>query len=162
MGAQAAARCVWASGVSLAPGGIYAQPEDLSLPDDDGCLLDSDGDGRPDILDACPGTPRGAPVDERGCALDGDGDGVPDGRVRSFCKASRLSQRGRPAVAGRRAVPVPKNASRKRLSRSTLRVPHRGRHGRPANPYGACTHMGIPPPGPPAVSRGDVSGRKPV
>lgn len=34
MGAQAAARHVWPSGVSVALGGIYAQPEDLSLPDD--------------------------------------------------------------------------------------------------------------------------------
>ncbi|MDR2339382.1 MAG: OmpA family protein [Deltaproteobacteria bacterium] len=28
---------------------------------------DSDGDGVPDSLDLCPGTPLGAPVDERGC-----------------------------------------------------------------------------------------------
>lgn len=29
--------------------------------------LDSDGDGVPDDLDQCPGTPKGAKVDERGC-----------------------------------------------------------------------------------------------
>jgi len=35
LGAQAAVRRVWASGVSVALGGIYAQPEDLSLSSDD-------------------------------------------------------------------------------------------------------------------------------
>lgn len=39
---------------------------------------DSDGDGVPDHLDQCPGTPPGVQVDERGCPLDSDGDGVPD------------------------------------------------------------------------------------
>jgi OOP family OmpA-OmpF porin len=43
-----------------------------------GCPIDSDGDGVPDHLDRCPGTPEGAPVDEHGCPLDSDGDGVPD------------------------------------------------------------------------------------
>ena len=46
--------------------------------DDQGCPLDSDGDGVPDHLDKCPGTPEGVKVDERGCPLDSDGDGVPD------------------------------------------------------------------------------------
>jgi OOP family OmpA-OmpF porin len=40
--------------------------------------MDSDGDGVPDNRDACPGTPRGAPVDEKGCPKDSDGDGVYD------------------------------------------------------------------------------------
>jgi outer membrane protein OmpA-like peptidoglycan-associated protein len=40
---------------------------------------DEDGDGVPDRRDRCPGTPRGAIVDEEGCPLDGDGDGVFDG-----------------------------------------------------------------------------------
>ena len=40
---------------------------------------DSDGDGVPDRLDACPLTPRGATVDARGCPKDSDGDGVLDG-----------------------------------------------------------------------------------
>jgi len=39
---------------------------------------DSDGDGVPDVLDKCPNTPAGAPVDSNGCPLDSDGDGVPD------------------------------------------------------------------------------------
>ena len=43
-----------------------------------GCPLDSDGDGVPDYRDRCPGTPAGAPVDSDGCPLDSDGDGVPD------------------------------------------------------------------------------------
>ena len=40
--------------------------------------LDSDGDGVPDSLDKCPGTPPGAAVDANGCELDSDGDGVVD------------------------------------------------------------------------------------
>jgi outer membrane protein OmpA-like peptidoglycan-associated protein len=40
---------------------------------------DSDHDGVPDRLDACPGTPVGAVVDSRGCPLDSDRDGVYDG-----------------------------------------------------------------------------------
>jgi OOP family OmpA-OmpF porin len=43
-----------------------------------GCPLDSDGDGVPDYLDKCPGTPKGVTVDANGCPLDSDGDGVPD------------------------------------------------------------------------------------
>ena len=42
--------------------------------------LDSDGDGVPDSLDKCPGTPKGVQVDANGCPLDSDGDGVPDYR----------------------------------------------------------------------------------
>jgi len=43
-----------------------------------GAILDSDGDGVPDPLDQCPGTPAGVAVDAVGCPLDSDGDGVPD------------------------------------------------------------------------------------
>jgi outer membrane protein OmpA-like peptidoglycan-associated protein len=43
-----------------------------------GCPLDSDGDGVPDYLDKCPGTPKGVAVDAAGCPTDSDGDGVPD------------------------------------------------------------------------------------
>jgi hypothetical protein len=40
--------------------------------------IDFDKDGVNDIVDRCPGTPYGAPVNENGCALDTDGDGVAD------------------------------------------------------------------------------------
>ena len=40
--------------------------------DEWGCPLDSDGDGVPDHLDKCPGTPQGALVDEDGCWTIGD------------------------------------------------------------------------------------------
>lgn len=43
-------------------------------------LEDTDGDGVPDLIDRCPGTPDGAPVDKYGCPLDSDGDGIPDYR----------------------------------------------------------------------------------
>ncbi len=39
---------------------------------------DSDGDGIPDDIDKCPGTPAGVAVDKDGCPRDSDGDGVPD------------------------------------------------------------------------------------
>lgn len=39
---------------------------------------DADGDGVPDSVDNCPGTPAGVAVDARGCPLDSDRDGVPD------------------------------------------------------------------------------------
>ena len=39
---------------------------------------DSDGDGVPDAIDQCPGTPPGVAVDAVGCPKDSDGDGVPD------------------------------------------------------------------------------------
>jgi outer membrane protein OmpA-like peptidoglycan-associated protein len=48
--------------------------------DEKGCPKDSDGDGVPDGIDACPDTEKGWPVDEKGCPKDSDGDGVPDGR----------------------------------------------------------------------------------
>lgn len=41
---------------------------------------DSDGDGVPDDMDKCPGTPPGTAVDANGCELDSDGDGVVDSR----------------------------------------------------------------------------------
>jgi hypothetical protein len=40
---------------------------------------DEDGDGVPDAVDECPGTPTGTKVDAKGCPfIDTDGDGVPD------------------------------------------------------------------------------------
>ena len=47
-----------------------------------GCELDSDGDGVVDRLDKCPGTPKGTKVDAKGCELDSDGDGVVDSQDR--------------------------------------------------------------------------------
>ncbi|MBI4844267.1 MAG: OmpA family protein [Nitrospirae bacterium] len=44
----------------------------------DGCPLDSDGDTVSDYLDKCPATPAGTSVDANGCPLDSDGDGVSD------------------------------------------------------------------------------------
>ena len=44
--------------------------------DQNGCELDFDGDGVADRLDECPDTASGARVDARGCELDDDGDGV--------------------------------------------------------------------------------------
>lgn len=44
-----------------------------------GAPLDSDGDGVSDRNDKCPGTPKGARVNNTGCPLDSDGDGVHDG-----------------------------------------------------------------------------------
>jgi outer membrane protein OmpA-like peptidoglycan-associated protein len=44
-----------------------------------GTPRDTDGDGVPDKLDACPDTPKGAKVDARGCPIDSDGDKVFDG-----------------------------------------------------------------------------------
>jgi OmpA-OmpF porin, OOP family len=46
--------------------------------ENDWCKKDSDGDGVPDCIDKCPGTPAGCPVDKDGCPKDTDGDGVPD------------------------------------------------------------------------------------
>lgn len=47
--------------------------------DESGCPIDSDHDNVPDGIDQCPNTPQGATVDARGCPTDSDGDGVPDG-----------------------------------------------------------------------------------
>lgn len=51
-------------------------PRHMLLPDP--VLADADGDGVPDQLDKCPGTPAGVAVDTHGCPMDTDGDGVPD------------------------------------------------------------------------------------
>lgn len=40
--------------------------------------VDSDGDGVIDLLDKCPGTPKGVAVDGNGCPVDSDKDGVAD------------------------------------------------------------------------------------
>lgn len=48
------------------------------LVDQFGCPVDTDRDGVPDYLDLCPNTPVNIPVNENGCPSDADGDGVPD------------------------------------------------------------------------------------
>lgn len=40
---------------------------------------DGDQDGVCDVVDKCPGTPAGVPVDASGCCIDSDNDGVCDG-----------------------------------------------------------------------------------
>ncbi len=40
--------------------------------------MDSDGDGVPDNMDKCAGSPKGVSVKSDGCPMDSDGDGVPD------------------------------------------------------------------------------------
>lgn len=64
---------------------------------------DRDGDGVPDVDDACPGTAAGVAVDGRGCALDSDGDGVPDDQDRCPGTAAGVAvdARGCPQAAER-------------------------------------------------------------
>jgi OOP family OmpA-OmpF porin len=61
------------------PPAVVAAPEPVSkcpgtpasVPvDQEGCPLDSDGDGVPDYLDKCPGTPHGLKVDANGCEIE--------------------------------------------------------------------------------------------
>jgi OOP family OmpA-OmpF porin len=47
--------------------------------DEHGCPIDSDGDGVFDGIDKCPDTPKKVKVDKKGCPKDSDGDGVFDG-----------------------------------------------------------------------------------
>ena len=54
-----------------------AAPEGAQV-DENGCAIDSDGDGVPDGLDQCPDTPTGKEVNPQGCPIDSDGDGIPD------------------------------------------------------------------------------------
>jgi OmpA-OmpF porin, OOP family len=42
-------------------------PAPAGCVEEDWCLKDSDGDGVPDCLDKCPGTPKGTKVDTNGC-----------------------------------------------------------------------------------------------
>jgi hypothetical protein len=59
---------------------------------------DRDGDGVPDGVDDCPGTPRGVIVDGRGCAIDSDGDGVGDDR--DDCPNTEPRGRGKVDIFG--------------------------------------------------------------
>lgn len=63
-------------GLNFLFGGTPAKAKEVVVPPP----VDSDGDGVPDTIDRCPGTPVGTPVDAYGCplVLDDDGDGVPN------------------------------------------------------------------------------------
>jgi OOP family OmpA-OmpF porin len=65
------------SGECWRPGNLPSEGKDCGMVEEVE-VLDSDGDGVPDDLDKCPGTPAGVEVDADGCPLDSDGDGVPD------------------------------------------------------------------------------------
>jgi outer membrane protein with beta-barrel domain/thrombospondin type 3 repeat protein len=64
-----------------------------------GAPTDSDKDGVTDKKDTCPGTPKGARVDEKGCPKDSDADGVPDGidKCASTPKGWKVDATGCPA-----------------------------------------------------------------
>lgn len=71
------------AGLNYVIGG--GQPEQTSMPPASEIapaptLRDTDKDGVPDTMDACPGTPQGSRVNENGCVVgkDSDGDGVTD------------------------------------------------------------------------------------
>ncbi len=57
---------------------------------------DTDEDGVPDPKDKCPDTPKGCPVDENGCPLDSDGDGVIDCEDRCPTEAGSVDNDGCP------------------------------------------------------------------
>jgi OOP family OmpA-OmpF porin len=63
----------------------------------DRCLLDQDGDGVANGIDAC-GIPPGTAVDASGCPRDSDGDGVLDGydKCEGTPKGVKVDARGCP------------------------------------------------------------------
>jgi OOP family OmpA-OmpF porin len=73
-----------------------------------GDLVDTDGDGVTDDKDVCPGTPKGAPVDEKGCPRDSDGDGIPDylDKCPGTPKGTRIDKNGCEIVAKKPAKVV--------------------------------------------------------
>ena len=50
-----------------------------AIVDEHGCPIDTDGDGVFDGIDKCPDTPKMVKVNKKGCPVDSDGDGVFDG-----------------------------------------------------------------------------------
>ena len=66
----------WGRAPARAPAAPVAAP--VAVAAAPAVQADTDGDGVPDNLDKCPGTPKGVKVDQHGCMLDSDGDGVPD------------------------------------------------------------------------------------
>jgi hypothetical protein len=70
---------VWSN--ETAPAGATTRPKMLDKVTGASPPVDSDGDGVPDSLDLCPGTPPGSIVNSAGCPVvvsDSDGDGIPD------------------------------------------------------------------------------------
>ncbi|MEO0616169.1 MAG: OmpA family protein [Pseudomonadota bacterium] len=55
---------------------IYSVGLQFAFGDKKTKIIDSDGDGVPDMTDRCPNTPPGIAVDSSGCERDDDGDGV--------------------------------------------------------------------------------------
>jgi len=70
-------------------------PDVAGLAKFNGCP-DTDEDGVPDPKDKCPNTPKGCPVDENGCPLDSDGDGVIDCQDRCPTEAGSVDNEGCP------------------------------------------------------------------
>ena len=70
-------------GIRLGKLGKKMPPPSHGYASSDAALLaamDTDGDGVDNLRDRCPGTPRGAMVNDNGCAVDSDGDGYADHR----------------------------------------------------------------------------------
>ena len=70
-------------GIRLGKLGKKMPPPSHGYASSDAALLaamDTDGDGVDNLHDRCPGTPRGAMVNDNGCAVDSDGDGYADHR----------------------------------------------------------------------------------
>lgn len=72
---QAIGNFVASVGISIPLG---SPPQAAVAPAPQPAAADTDGDGVPDNLDQCPGTPSGVQVDSHGCPLDSDNDGVPN------------------------------------------------------------------------------------
>ena len=70
-------------GIRLGKLGKKMPPPSHGYASSDAALLaamDTDGDGVDNLRDRCPGTPKGAMVNDNGCAVDSDGDGYADHR----------------------------------------------------------------------------------
>lgn len=79
-GAAAGALADGGVGAAVVGAGAGAVLGEVACAHGHGSSQDSDGDGVPDSLDACPDTPAAAhgAVDAKGCPLYSDGDDVPD------------------------------------------------------------------------------------
>ena len=85
-------------GIRLGKLGKKASPPSHGYAAPDAALLaamDTDGDGVDNLRDRCPGTPKGALVNENGCAVDSDGDGYADYRdAEPHSKHTLVDKRG--------------------------------------------------------------------